>query len=387
MIIKTIPILKINPAAYNPRKDLQPADPEYKKLKKSLTEFDCVEPLVWNETTGNLVGGHQRLKILKEMGRKEVEVSVVKLDDAKEKVLNLALNKIGGEWDYPKLKDILEELNTGAFDIEITGFDDKEIEELMTQFHVPDEGLTDDDAIPEEVDTLCKTGDLWQLGSHRLLCGDSTKKEDVARLMGGEKADMVFTDPPYNVGFNYNSYMDKKAEPEWMAFCATWYEMAKRFSDYIAFTPGQGNVWCFYQLDKSLRQLTWHKKFSLSNGYISHAVVVEPILCFGKPRERYDTDYFEFQTDREKDLLKKFPCPKPVSLVCALIDKGTKTGDKVFDLFGGSGSTLIACEKLSRRCFMMEIDEHYCDVIIKRWEDFTGKKAVKLNGYGGTTKN
>jgi ParB-like chromosome segregation protein Spo0J len=203
MIIKTIPITQINPAAYNPRKDLQPGDPEYKKLKKSLTEFDCVEPLVWNEGTGNLVGGHQRLKVLKDLGRTEVEVSVVQLDDAKEKALNLALNKISGEWDLPRLKDLLEEINTGAFDIEVTGFDDKEIEELMTQFHVPEEGLTDEEVIPEVVEPVCKKGDLWQLGAHRLLCGDATKPGDIERLMASEKADMVFTDPPYNV--NYGS--------------------------------------------------------------------------------------------------------------------------------------------------------------------------------------
>ena len=203
MKIKTIPINQINPAAYNPRKDLQPGDAEYKKLKKSLTEFDCVEPLVWNEGTGNLVGGHQRLKVLKDLGRTEVEVSVVNLDDPKEKALNLALNKISGEWDLPRLKDLLEEINTGAFDIEVTGFDDKEIEELMTQFHVPEEGLTDEEVIPEVVDSICKKGDLWLLGSHRLLCGDATRLEDVERLMAGDKADMVFTDPPYNV--NYGS--------------------------------------------------------------------------------------------------------------------------------------------------------------------------------------
>jgi ParB-like chromosome segregation protein Spo0J len=178
MEIKTIPISKINPVDYNPRKDLQPSDPEYKKLKKSLTEFDCIEPLVWNEKTGNLVGGHQRLKVLKEMGRAEVEVSIVRLDDAKEKALNLALNKISGEWDLPRLKDLLEEINTGAFDIEITGFDDKEIEELMTQFHVPGEGLTDDDAIPEQVEPTCKTGDLWQLGGY-IICPKCGKQHNL----------------------------------------------------------------------------------------------------------------------------------------------------------------------------------------------------------------
>ncbi len=138
MDIQTIPIRKVKAAAYNPRKDLKPGDPEYEKLKKSLAEFDLVEPLIWNKRSGNLVGGHQRLKVIQERGDNEVQVSVVDLAPAKEKALNLALNKISGEWDMPLLKDLLEEINTGEFDIEITGFDDKEIEDLMTQFRVDD---------------------------------------------------------------------------------------------------------------------------------------------------------------------------------------------------------------------------------------------------------
>jgi len=136
--ILSVPISQINPAVYNPRKDLQPGDPEYEKLKKSVLEFDMVEPLVWNKQTGNLVGGHQRLKVLQELGVENVEVSVVDLSPVREKALNIALNKIQGAWDFPKLKDLLEELDSGEFDIEITGFDPSEIEELMTQFHVPD---------------------------------------------------------------------------------------------------------------------------------------------------------------------------------------------------------------------------------------------------------
>jgi ParB-like chromosome segregation protein Spo0J len=135
MDIQTVAISDINPAAYNPRRDLQPGDADYEKLKKSILEFDIVEPLVWNKKSSNLVGGHQRLKILKELGHQEVEVSVVDLPDDKEKALNLALNKISGEWDFPKLKDILEQLDTGDMDMEITGFDLKEIEDLMTQFN------------------------------------------------------------------------------------------------------------------------------------------------------------------------------------------------------------------------------------------------------------
>ena len=149
MEIQTLKVDEINPAVYNPRKDLKPGDPEYEKLKKSILEFDMVEPLVWNKRTRNLVGGHQRLKILKELGIENVEVSVVDLDETKEKALNLALNKISGEWDFSKLKDLLGELGAGDLDIEITGFDLKEIEDLITQFHPTDEDLPTELPLPE----------------------------------------------------------------------------------------------------------------------------------------------------------------------------------------------------------------------------------------------
>jgi len=136
MEIKTLNVKEINPAIYNPRKDLKPGDPEYEKLKKSILEFDMVEPLIWNKRTGNLVGGHQRLKILQELNIDNIDVSVVDLSEVKEKALNIALNKIEGEWDFPRLKDLLEEIDTDDFDMEITGFDLKEIEDLVTQFHV-----------------------------------------------------------------------------------------------------------------------------------------------------------------------------------------------------------------------------------------------------------
>ena len=239
MIIEKINIKKINPAKYNPRKDLEPGDSEYDKLKKSIAEFDLVEPLIWNKRTGNLVGGHQRLKILQEMGAIEVDVSVVDLSEVKEKALNLALNKIQGDWDLPKLKDLLQELDTGELDMEITGFDSKEIEELMTQFHVAKEGLTDDDEIPDKVETICKLGDLWQLGNHRLLCGDATRKEDVERLMNGEKADMVFTDSPYGINLNtdFSAIMGRgKVYPkvigddvEWDFRKGDWFDCTEQF--------------------------------------------------------------------------------------------------------------------------------------------------------------
>jgi ParB-like chromosome segregation protein Spo0J len=134
--VSKIPIGQLNTAAYNPRKDLQLGDPEYKKLKRSMQEFGYVEPIVWNKRTGNIVGGHQRYKVLLDMGMREVDCVVVDLDETKEKALNLALNKIQGDWDMPKLKDLLQELDTGEFDLELTGFDMGEIEDLMTQYHI-----------------------------------------------------------------------------------------------------------------------------------------------------------------------------------------------------------------------------------------------------------
>ena len=365
MEIKTLEIDKINIATYNPRKDLQPSDPEYDKLKKSMVEFDLVEPLVWNKRTGNLVGGHQRLKILKEQGKGEVEVSVVDLSPAKEKALNLALNKIQGEWDFPKLKDILEELDTGDFDIEITGFSDKEIEDLMTQFRVPGEGLTDDDEIPEPTESICKRGDLWELGNHRLLCGDATKKGDVDRLMGGEKADMVFTDPPYGLG-GYDGARVKFSP------IAGDNGDVKRFYDCVPKDILERYIWGgfpnFVDLDSLPRDvIVWKKNnFGMGTGYRGQYE-----LCFYWGNFKgSDSDVWEVN----KDINYKHPTQKPVALAERAI---TNSKPKiVLDLFGGSGSSLIACEKLDRRCYMMEIDEHYCDVIIQRWQNFTGKQGV-----------
>ncbi len=406
MDIQTILINKINPAKYNPRKDLKLGDPEYEKLKKSLTEFDLVEPLIWNKRSSNLVGGHQRLKILQERGDKEVEVSVVDLSPTKEKALNLALNKISGEWDYPKLKDILEELDSGILpDIEITGFDDKEIEALMTQFHVPEEGLTPDDEIPEKVETVCKKGDLWKLGEHRLLCGDATVITDVERLMGGEKAVCMWTDPPYGVKYVGKTKdaltIDNDDKGGLHQLLTDAFSNAQGFCVesghfYIAHPPGVLSL----TYGDVIRELGWrlHEtlvwvKDSMVLGHTDYHYRHEPIYYGyfpgdGRPgRGKHDgslwvgnhsqTTVFEVPRPKRSE---SHPTMKPVKLIDEMLQNNSPLGGIVLDLFGGSGSTLIACEKLGRRCYMMEIDEHYCDVIIQRWQNFTGKKAELING-------
>ncbi len=386
MDIRTLKVHEINPAKYNPRKDLQPGDPEYDKLKKSILEFDMVEPLVWNKRTKNLVGGHQRLKILRELGIENVEVSVVDLSEVKEKALNLALNKISGEWDFPMLKDLLQELDTGDFDMEITGFDLQEIEDLMTQFHVPEEGLTDDDAVPDATEAICKRGDLWQLGNHLLFCGDATVKTDVERLMGGEKADMVFTDPPY--GFNLIKKSGVLSE-RWEQYQGE--EDAQVFIDAFNLVSQMnvpmvfwGGIFHADVLPKCTYWIAWNKRgdnMTPDKRCDQTDIEVAWTSFKGVKIKQYQhiwAGYFR-SGNRKEEGGYLHPTQKPVHLIDMILQEHN-VGQVILDLFGGSGSTLIACEKLGRRCYMMEIDEHYCDVIIKRWEDFTGKQAVHIDG-------
>jgi hypothetical protein len=369
--IRKIPIEQLNPAAYNPRKDLQPGDPEYEKLKRSMQEFGYVEPIVWNKRTGNIVGGHQRYKVLLDMGMSEVDCVVVDLDETKEKALNVALNKISGDWDMPKLKDILQELDTGAFDIELTGFDMDEIEDLMTQFHVPGEIIEDE--VPEPPDEpIAKPGDLWILGRHRLLCGDATSPDDVARLMNGKKADMVFTDPPYDLDISY---------------------AANLFNNY------KGHCFVLNTINRIVDLIILNRK------EFSRLFVVDfripHLVSNSAPMDRVDF-IAEFKNSKSKFVNLKdgfstlIECAKVhsnkakgnfghaqakrVELPAQFIEHYSRKGEIVLDLFGGSGSTLIACEQLNRTCYMMEIDPVYCDVIVQRWENLTGQKAEMISG-------
>ena len=202
MVIEKIPIEKLIPADYNPRKDLKPGDAEYEKLKRSIKEFGYVEPIIWNKTTGNVVGGHQRLKVLLADGVKEIDCVVVEFDSEKEKALNIALNKVSGEWDRDKLTALISDLQAEDFDVTITGFDLAEIDELFKD--ILQDGVKDDDFdVDNELQkpAITKLGDLWLLGKHRLVCGDSTISDTYDLLMDGNMANLEVTDPPYNVNY------------------------------------------------------------------------------------------------------------------------------------------------------------------------------------------
>ncbi len=209
MRIERLPVGRLNPAPYNPRVDLQPGDREFEKLRRSIGEFGLVEPLVWNERSGHLVGGHQRLKVLLAQGVAEVEVSVVDLSPEREKALNLALNKVQGAWDPLRLADLLEELSDlPEFDMDLTGFDGVDIgaalDEALAIRGLAEEAFDVEAAMRDEGPTVTRAGDLIELGEHRLLCGDSTDPEQVRRLIaagGGSRATLFATDPPYLVNY------------------------------------------------------------------------------------------------------------------------------------------------------------------------------------------
>ena len=201
MNIQKIKIDKLIPATYNPRKDLKPGDAEYIKIKNSIENFGYVSPLIINKDM-TVIGGHQRLKVLKELGFTELECIIVDLDKTKEKALNIALNKIQGDWDEEKIEALLQELKLDDFDTDLTGFDFDEVDEILKDVTGSKEDNFDIDSAYEEIEEpTTKPGDIWILGNHRLMCGDSTHKDDIMRLMNNQDADMLLTDPPYNVDY------------------------------------------------------------------------------------------------------------------------------------------------------------------------------------------
>lgn len=202
MQIEKINVSKLKPAKYNPRKDLKRGDAEYEKLKRSIEQFGYVEPVIWNKTTGRVAGGHQRLKVLVDSGLTEVDCVVVELSEENEKALNVALNKISGEWDTDKLAMLISDLQGSDFDVSLTGFEEDELADLFSK--TAEKDVTDDDfdlTAALEKTSFVERGDVWTVGRHRLVCGDAASAEDVAILMDGKRAGLILIDPPYGVSF------------------------------------------------------------------------------------------------------------------------------------------------------------------------------------------
>lgn len=374
------------PANYNPRKDLKPGDKEYEKIKNSITEFGYVDPIIIN-TDDTIIGGHQRLKVLKDLGFTEVDCVVIEIDKTKEKALNIALNKISGSWDVALLKDLIDDLKDSNFDIEFTGFEPPELDELFNQLH--DKDIKEDDFDVDEAlkePAVSKLGDLWLLGRHRLVCGDSTAEETFELLMDGKKANLTVTDPPYNVNYEAKAgtiQNDDMGDGDFYNFLFDSFKnmynsMEKDASIYVfhADTEGLNFRKAFVEAGFYLSGVCIWAKQSLVFGRSPYQWKHEPIL-FGwrkDGRHRWYSDrkqstIWNFDRPSKNDL---HPTMKPVALCAYPITNSSMSNCIVLDPFGGSGSTLIACEQTNRICHTVELDGKYTDVIVKRYIEQVG---------------
>ncbi|MDH7566819.1 MAG: DNA modification methylase [Clostridiales bacterium] len=430
MDIQKIKVEFLNPAEYNPRKDLKPGDKEYEKLKRSITEFGYVEPVIWNKRTGNVVGGHQRLKVLLDLGFSEIDCVVVDLDELREKALNVALNKIQGEWDSDKLAALMADLDSSAFDVSLTGFDAAEIDELMNQWYSKEavqDGF-DADKAKEQIEkdgAITQKGDIWLLGNHRLMCGDSTSVEDFEKLMAGKHAQVCVTSPPYGVGKDYEQ---KGIEP-WFATMKPVIKNICRHADIVCWNLGDlyatgsqfiepTSVYSVNMFaDNGFRPIwirIWKKQGMNFGVGPYHLVSNKPVRQYeyisafsgnGEALEYNDQEYvwfsafaahsYKFVKRLTKEERKKWgyagiwemttvrankehPAMFPVELPWRCIKMHSDRGGIVLEPFSGSGTTIIAAEQTERCCYAMELTPVYCDLAVKRWEEFTGKRAVKL---------
>ncbi|EKB7617333.1 site-specific DNA-methyltransferase [Enterococcus faecalis] len=398
MNIEKMKLSELRPAEYNPRVEFKPGMVEYEKLKQSIQEFGFVDPPIFNKRTGNLVGGHQRVSVAKDLGIGEIEVSIVDLPIEKEKALNIALNKISGQWDEDKLALLLNELDEN--ELNISGFTDKEIQEVIDQYDMRLDLETEaiDDGFEFELPEKPKAalGDIYQLGRHRLMCGDSTNKAHIELLMDGEKADLLITDPPYNVNYEGKTEAalkiknDNKTASEFYdflrsAFSSAYDNLKEGASFYVWYASSEVINFVNSLVDSQFmvkQELIWLKN-SFVLGRQDYHWQHEPCLYGWKKDgshrwygDRKQTTILDFDKPIAN---KEHPTMKPIPLFDYQIKNSSKKGDKILDIFGGSGTTMIACEQNDRQAYLMELDPKYVDVIINRWEEFTGKEAIKLN--------
>lgn len=395
---QTLPLGQLRPATYNPRKALKPSDKEYQKIKNSIQEFGYVEPIIVNYDM-TVIGGHQRLTVLKDLGYTEAQCVVLHIEDeAKVKALNIALNKISGEWNEQLLADLLVDLQDAQFNLDLTGFEAPEIDQLFSKLHNKD--IEEDDFdVEEELKNppFSQPGDIWTLGHHRVICGDSTLPETFKLLMEGKKANLVLTDPPYNVNVEETAGKiknDNMSDADFynFLFCAfvnMEQNMAQDASIYVFHADTQGLTFrrAFADAGFNLSGCCIWKKNALVLGRSPYQWQHEPCL-FGWKKggkhqwysDRKQTTIWEY--DRPKSS-KDHPTMKPIALMAYPIKNSTMTNCIVLDPFLGSGSTLIACEETGRLCYGVELDEKFMDVIVKRYIEQAGSSggvSVLRNG-------
>ncbi|MCC3172170.1 site-specific DNA-methyltransferase [Streptococcus sanguinis] len=399
MMWVTLPIDSLKPATYNPRKKLKKGDKEYEKIKKSIVEFGYVDPIIVNYD-GTVIGGHQRLTVLSDLGYKEVQCVQVGIDDEnKVKALNVALNKITGAWNEELLADLMVDLQDADFNLDLTGFEAPEIDQLFSKVHNKEVKEDDFDVDAELTKpTISKQGDIWHLGKHRVICGDSTKPVTYQLLLEDKKANLVVTDPPYNVNVEETAGKiknDDMSDAEFYQFL---------FSMFVNVEQSMEEDASIYVFHADTEGLNFRKAFKDAGFYLSgccvwkkNALVLgrspyqwqhEPVLYGWKQKgkhqwfsDRKQTTIWEY--DRPKSS-KEHPTMKPVQLMAYPIQNSSMRGTLVLDPFLGSGSTLIAADQTGRICYGIELDEKFVDVIVKRYMEATEKVDVKVIREGRT---
>jgi DNA modification methylase len=380
MEIKEVLVSELIPYIKNSRTH---SDQQVAQIAASIKEFGWTNPILVDGDRG-IIAGHGRLMAARKLGYEKVPtIELSYLTPTQRKAYVIADNQLAmnAGWDTEMLTIELNELLEDKFSLELLGFDADELAKLLQPEVV--EGLVDEDEVPEPPpEPITKLGDVWILGNHRLMCGDSTSIDAVDKLMDGQKADMVFTDPPYGVDYKGINNDSRSGLDELLRGA---------FGNYLAVSKSGASIYCFHSdrcadvFHQVFREffhfssmVIWAKN-SLTLSQTDYQSQHEPCL-YGW----MDNGKHSWYSDRKQTSIWKFDkervvghtTPKPVALVEKAITNSSKGGDLVIDLFGGSGSTLIASEKIGRCARVMELDPKYCDVIVKRWENFTGKKAV-----------
>ena len=390
-----VPVDSLIPYARNARTH---SEDQVAQIAASISEFGFTNPILTDGDKG-VIAGHGRLAAARKLALTQVPViELGHLTAIQKKAYILADNRIAANagWDEELLKLEIAELDEADFNLELMGFGDEELERLLNG-DGDTTGLTEDDAVPElPAEPVSKKGDVWVLGQHRLLCGDSTVLSDVERLMNGQLADMAFTDPPYNVDYGNNAKDKMRGKDRRIMNDALGDGFYKFLYDacvnLLVVTKGACYV-CMSSSELHTLQKAWldaggkwstfviWAKNTFTLGRADYQRQYEPILYGWKEGakhfwcgDRDQSDIWNYKKPHVNDL---HPTMKPVELVERAIKNSSKTRDIVIDLFGGSGTTLIACEKTNRQARLMEMDPKYVDVIVKRWEDFTGQKATR----------
>ncbi len=392
--IVKVPIEKLQYDESNPNK---PTQEQIAAIKKSFQRFGYLVPIVINENY-QIGDGEHRALIYKEMGIKEIPAYIVPRinDDIERRLLRQTMNKLRGEHEIKlDAQEIALIFKNDKLDslAELLAQERQSLEEILTKhmgIEFEREDNFDMDKALEDLVPETQLGDIWELGQHRVICADNSDKASLTRLIADKSIELVFADPPYNLDFEYETHEDDMSKKDYYFLCKNAYDNIRRITSKVVITPGPRNITIWYDIAGEPKDIgIWHKPNSSTYGSLFMRRLCEPILFFGEydSKNKRPDDYFDYSRSLDTDLkdaekeshTEKFAPSKPIKLLTDIIKQWSEPGDIVCDPFLGSGTTLMAAEQTGRICYGIEIDPHYCDVVVKRWEAMTGKTAKKIS--------